>query len=454
MDRFRLLERIGSGGMGTVYRAFDERLQRHVAVKELSAANMDRVLREAQAAARLNHPSIVTLYEYGTHDDHALLVSELVAGATLGDLAAGGELTDRDVGEIGADLTEALEHAHARGVIHRDVKPDNVVVRDDEDGGQRAKLMDFGIASLVDEPTLTATGEVLGTLAYMSPEQAEGEMATPASDVYSLALTLYECWAGENPVRRSSPAETARAIGEEVPSLGAVRPDLPARLVDMIDGCLDPDADLRPDLDELSLCLTEEMHWLNDSHHLPPVREHHRDPVSWSRLGVASAYVALTPVLGAVSAGGAIPAFAGGLGRTPLARFAFGVLGWCVMLMTALALDIPPHLGIHQQAGETVAATLTHSSSLLGAAIFGIAAILFGVVLSARHIAVALLGALLWAAGLSAALQLVGNGSLGDRPAVLALAALAAVALSFMEFEGVPARITRHPAHPHPARTA
>ena len=287
MDRFRLLERIGSGGMGTVYRAFDERLQRYVAVKELTSASSDRVLREAQAAARLNHPSIVTLYEYGTQGDRALLVSELVAGATLGDLAVAGELTDRDVGEIGADLAEALEHAHARGVIHRDVKPENVIVRDDEDGGQRAKLMDFGIASLVDEPTLTATGEVLGTLAYMSPEQAEGEGATAASDVYALALTLYECWAGENPVRRATPAETARAIGEEIPSLAEFRPDLPARLVDTIDGCLDPDSDLRPDLEEVSLGLTEEMHWLNDSLHLQPVRHTPREPVPWPRLGLA-----------------------------------------------------------------------------------------------------------------------------------------------------------------------
>jgi hypothetical protein len=454
MDRFRLLERIGSGGMGTVYRAFDERLQRHVAVKELSSASSDRVLREAQAAARLNHPSIVTLYEYGTQGDRALLVSELVAGATLGDLAVAGELTDRDVGEIGADLAEALEHAHARGVIHRDVKPENVIVRDDEDGGQRAKLMDFGIASLVDEPTLTATGEVLGTLAYMSPEQAEGDGATAASDVYALALTLYECWAGENPVRRSTPAETARAIGEEVPSLAEFRPGLPARLVDTIDGCLDPDPELRPDLEELSLGLTEEMHWLDDSLHLQPARHTLRDPVPWPRLGLGAAFLALAPVLGALSAGGAVPAFAGALGRGPAARFGLGVLGWCVMLIVALALDIPPHLGLHQYAGETIAAMLSHSASLLGAGIFGAGAVVFGLVLSVRHIAVALLGAVLWAAGMAAALQLVGNGSLADHPAILAIAALGAVALSFAELETLPERLTRHATRPRPARTA
>jgi hypothetical protein len=311
--------------------------------------------------------------------------------------------------------------------------------------------MDFGIASLVDEPTLTATGEVLGTLAYMSREQAEGEGATAASDVYALALTLYECWAGENPVRRSTPAETARAIGEVLPSLAEFRPELPARLVDVIDACLDGNADLRPDLDEVSLTLTEEMHWLDESHHLQPVRRAPREPVPWSRVGLGVGFVLLAPVLGALSAGGAVPAFAGTLGRSPAARFALGVVGWCVMLIAALALDIPPHLGIHQHAGETIAATLTHSTSLLGAGAFGLGAALFGFVLSARHIAVALLGALLWAAGMSAALELIGNGGLASGPAILAIAALGAVALSFAEFESVPARLTRHPARPRPA---
>ena len=213
MDRFRLLERIGSGGMGTVYTAFDERLQRDVAVKEVMVGDPARVVREAQAAARLNHPGIVTLFELGIDGHRALLVNELVAGSTLDDLTRAGELCDRDVAELGADVCEALEHAHEHGVVHRDVKPQNVIARDDDGAGRRAKLMDFGIASLVGSPTLTATGEVVGTLAYMSPEQAEGETTGPPSDAYSLALTLYECWTGENPVRRATPAQTARELG-------------------------------------------------------------------------------------------------------------------------------------------------------------------------------------------------------------------------------------------------
>ena len=202
MGRFRVLERIGAGGMGTVYRAFDERLQRQVALKEIPSAEPARVLREAQAAARLNHPGIVTLYELGERDGHALLVSELVPGPTLSRLHQGGRLRDRDVAEIAADLSDALAHAHARGVIHRDVKPQNVIVRDDQGAGQRAKLMDFGIARIAGAPTLTAAGEVVGTLAYMSPEQADGSLAGPESDVYSLALTAFECWSGRTRRRR------------------------------------------------------------------------------------------------------------------------------------------------------------------------------------------------------------------------------------------------------------
>src|SRR5215212_5510472 len=251
MDRFRLLERVGSGGMGTVYRAFDERLQRQVAVKEITSSDAGRVAREAQAAARLNHPGIVTLYELGSDGGRALLVSELVDGATLAELARCGDLSDREVAEFGADVCEALAHAHERGVIHRDVKPQNVIVRVDAGAGRRAKLMDFGIASLVGAPTLTATGEIVGTLAYMAPEQAEGAEVSEPADVYSLALTLYECWAGFNPVARSTPAETAREIGSPLPSLLEYRPDLPAHLADCLDACLHPDPRLRPALDDL-----------------------------------------------------------------------------------------------------------------------------------------------------------------------------------------------------------
>ena len=244
LSRFTLEERLGSGGFGTVYRAWDERLQRAVAVKVIeSTAKGGRVLREAQAAARLGHPGIVTLYELAREGSRAYLVTELVEGGTLAELSRGGELSDSDIASLGADACEALAHAHAQGVVHRDVKPQNLLVAERP---RQAKLVDFGIARLLDEATMTADGDVLGTLAYMAPEQAEGHRPGPSADVYSLSLTLYEAWAGEHPLVRGSAAATARAIGEPIDSLAEQRPDLPAELVEEIDAGLEPEPDRRP----------------------------------------------------------------------------------------------------------------------------------------------------------------------------------------------------------------
>jgi eukaryotic-like serine/threonine-protein kinase len=487
MDRFRLLERVGSGGMGTVYRAFDERLQRQVAVKEIASSDPARVAREAQAAARLNHPGIVTLYELGSENGRALLVSELVEGATLSELARCGDLSDREVAEFGADVCEALGHAHEHGVIHRDVKPQNIIVRVDDGAGRRAKLMDFGIASLVGAPTLTATGEVVGTLAYMAPEQAGGLGAVEASDVYSLALTLYECWTGTNPVAADTPAQTARQIGQPVPSLGAYRPDLPAHLSDCLDACLDPDPELRPPLDELDHHLDASIPRL-DPNCAVPAHEDAAQPAPRERgavlrvaqlaalcawgvaimllavaagrpglalvLGALSAPAILVaswlpwaavplsaPLLGAASAGAAYPALAGSRG-TLRERAVMGALGWCWMLCGAAALGVgstaglvdgPPHDWTRStgDAAGALLAPLFSPEALLGAAVFAAASFALGVILRAGHIAVALLGALLWAAGLDAALRIVGNGDLAGVPVVAVAAAAIAVIMEF-----------------------
>jgi serine/threonine protein kinase len=259
LNRFLIERRIGSGGFGVVYEAWDGRLERPVAVKAIESRGGElgrRVLREAQAAARLNHPGIVTLYEMGEEDGNALLVTELVDGSTLSRLSHEGELSDREIAEVGADLCEALDHAHSRGVVHRDIKPQNVQVTE---GDQRAKLMDFGIARLADGASLTVPGDVVGTLAYMSPEQAEGHPAGPEADVYSLALTLYECWSGENPHRRSSPAATARAIGDRTRPLRRLRPDLPRELTDTVDACLNPRPTHRPPLEDLGTAIEDSL---------------------------------------------------------------------------------------------------------------------------------------------------------------------------------------------------
>ncbi len=294
LNRFLIERRIGSGGFGTVYEAWDGRLERPVAVKAIESGRDDgsgRVMREAQAAARLNHPGIVTLYEMGEEDGNALLVTELVDGDTLAQLNRACSLSDREIGEIGADLCEALDHAHCRSVVHRDIKPQNVLVT--EGGEPRAKLMDFGVARLTDAAALTSPGDVVGTLAYMSPEQAEGRAAGPEADVYSLALTLYECWSGEHPTRRSTPAATARAIGARPRPLRRLRPDLPRELSDTVDGCLQTRPDRRPSLEELGGAIESSLDQLAD------------DPPRADRsLGLRLGAIAVAAVLGAWLAAG------------------------------------------------------------------------------------------------------------------------------------------------------
>jgi hypothetical protein len=249
LGRYRLERRLGAGGFGVVWLGWDEKLEREVAVKAIPRedGSGERVEREARAAARLNHPGIVAVYELSWDEQDVYLVSELVRGRTLAELVRAGAIADRDVARIGVALCDALDHAHARGVIHRDVKPQNVmVVADPAAGAGFAKLADFGVAHVVSDSPLTHTGDVVGTLAYMAPEQAEGRGVGPASDVYSLALTLYEAWTGSNPVRAGGPAATARRVGRPLPAMSGMRRDLPLELCDAIDDALEVDPGLRP----------------------------------------------------------------------------------------------------------------------------------------------------------------------------------------------------------------
>jgi serine/threonine protein kinase len=193
LERYRLLERLGAGGFGVVWRARDELLQREVAVKRIwlgPDGDSERAAREAQASARLSHPAIVALYEACPLGEAFYLISELVDGQTLAGLIAAGELEDEQVLGIGLALIDALEHAHARGVIHRDIKPMNVLIPHRPEAPRSrahlaaAKLTDFGGASLAEEDALTRTGDVLGTLAYMAPEQSEGREVGAQADLY------------------------------------------------------------------------------------------------------------------------------------------------------------------------------------------------------------------------------------------------------------------------------
>lgn len=271
-DRFELLVPLGSGGFGTVWEGFDMLLERSVAIKELpvsgDVSDAADALREARATARLNHPAIVSLYEIVAERDRIYMIGELVHGSTLDVLIDDGYLSDHDCGRIGMALCEALAHAHAQGVVHRDVKPANVMVTGEWIDGvagwraQPAKLMDFGISSIVDREG--GSGPHAGSRGYVAPEQEAGDEAAPAGDVYSLALVLFECFAD------SPPAAGRRG------RLARVRRDLPIALSRCIDRCLESDPELRPPLAELAAELENALPLLSDE-------LHSRGPLAWLR---------------------------------------------------------------------------------------------------------------------------------------------------------------------------
>jgi hypothetical protein len=268
LERYRLGRRLGVGAFGTVWMAHDKRLERDVAIKIVPSERVlsGRFEREARAAARLLHPGIVTLYEAAFDDDGAYLVSELVRGATLDQLLEAGRLSDRDIVRIAIVLCDALAHAHAHGIVHRDVKPSNVLIPDRPvTPSQLAKLTDFGVARMIGGRSLTRTGDVVGTAAYMAPEQAEGLMAGEPADVYSLALVTYEALTGINPVSTGTAAQRARRLGAYLPPLRRQRRELPQGLGRAVDLALRPRQGERGTLLELRAALVAALPQLKDA---------------------------------------------------------------------------------------------------------------------------------------------------------------------------------------------
>jgi non-specific serine/threonine protein kinase len=257
---YRIVEKIGAGGMGEVYRAHDSRLQRTVAIKVLAPrlATVDRIERfeqEARAASALNHPNILTIHDVGRHGDTAYFAMEWVDGRTLREELRAGPMPHRRTIELAQQIADGLAAAHAAGIVHRDLKPDNVMVR----SGGLAKIVDFGLAKLDGpaairgdaDPTVTRAllsdaGVVMGTIGYMSPEQASGRPVDYRSDQFALGLLMFELVTGKRPFERPTLAQTlAATIEADPPSLQSLRPDVPPHLAAVIRRLLSKNPDER-----------------------------------------------------------------------------------------------------------------------------------------------------------------------------------------------------------------
>ncbi|GAA1068907.1 serine/threonine-protein kinase [Kitasatospora nipponensis] len=259
-ERYELGDRLGRGGMGTVWRARDLMLDREVAVKELTVNHLpeedlailqSRMKQEARAAARIKHPGVITIHDVLEQDGRPWIVMELIDGRSLADvIAQDGTLAPREAAEVGAQVLAALHRGHQLGVLHRDVKPANVLL---EHGTGRAVLLDFGIAKFEGGSELTRPGDLVGSPDYLAPERAHGERPGPASDLWGLGATLFAAVEGQSPFRRDSPLNTLAAVVADPlppsPKAGPLGPVLAA--------LLEKDAADRPSADEAQRMLRE-----------------------------------------------------------------------------------------------------------------------------------------------------------------------------------------------------
>jgi hypothetical protein len=246
LGRYRPVRPLGSGGSGSVWLVRDEKNVRDVALKMVRREGTlgPRAEREAAAAARLRHERCLRAYALARDSGHVYIAYEYVVGKTFREALRAKALSDADVVEAAAQVLDGLAHAHAHGVVHRDVKPANVLLAEGPEVS--VKLLDFGLALMREEETLTAAGDIPGTLAYISPERLRGQQAGPAADVWSVGVLLWEGLAGRHPFWGGTLVETARAIQAGAPSLGETRPDLPKQLVALVNRMLATNPAKRP----------------------------------------------------------------------------------------------------------------------------------------------------------------------------------------------------------------
>jgi serine/threonine-protein kinase len=252
-NRYEVIRELGRGGMGVVYLARDAMLERDVAVKligagELSSEARARFLREARVVAKMDHPGIVAVHDIGEQGEALFLVMAFVPGSNLRELFERGDSLRLDeLMDLGIQASEALEHAHSLGVVHRDIKPENIMVVRKAGEGMRVLLADFGLATALSEQRLTRPGAVMGTVAYMSPEQVAGGAVDARTDVYALGTVLYECLAGDVPFPGVDIASTLYRVAHQAPPpLRRVAPHVDADLEAIVMRCLEKDPARRP----------------------------------------------------------------------------------------------------------------------------------------------------------------------------------------------------------------
>ncbi len=269
-DRYEVTAEIGRGGMGVVYAARDSVLEREVAIKVISPAQVDKDLeerfkREARVVAQMDHPSIVGVYDFGAEAEHLFFVMPFVRGTTMREALNQHALSVADILELGSQIASALSYSHERGIIHRDIKPENVMLVREPGaasasasgvGGYRARVADFGLALTSDEPRFTRAGVVVGTVAYLAPEQVTGAPVQGKTDVYALGVTLYEALTGQLPFPGEMHTALFRIVHEQAKPPRTIAPNLPADVDALVMQCIAKDPAQRPDANQVAHALS------------------------------------------------------------------------------------------------------------------------------------------------------------------------------------------------------